>query len=302
MKNVFKLKYTMYLVLIDYINTNKTKFEVIPGFIEKFELFVNAVNIITENKPKQLVDNSGNTKKKNELRNELTSITLGISKKIYAYAVYKNLDELKSKSKYVKSDFTKVEQNEFIDLCVIIYDLGKSILTELESFGISSTDYDIFKSKIDLFKEKLPLTTKTKVIGKETTGIINDSFTETDNYITEMDALVEVISDSNPVIYKSYKESRKLINVGVTTLAFKAKVLDAESKTGVANAKVSMHNNESGEKINKKSSPKGGIKINNMSKGVFEIKVEKLGYKTQNLSVNIITGETTEVEILLEKE
>ena len=65
MKNVFKLKYTMYLVLIDYINTNKTKFEVIPGFIEKFELFVNAVNIITENKPKQLVDNSGNTKKKN---------------------------------------------------------------------------------------------------------------------------------------------------------------------------------------------------------------------------------------------
>lgn len=302
MKNAFKLKYIMYLVMIDYINSNITKFKDIPGFVEKFELFKIAIGEITTNQAKQLSNNTGVTKEKQLIRENLADFGLEISKKLFGYAIYSNNLELQKEIKYVKTDFLKADESELAAMCLKIHSCGIKELINLDNFGIKTVDLEKLNNLIIKFNNSIPKTKETKTDRKTITKIISDNFEIAEKLLYELDALAEVISVSESMLINKYRESRMIVNVGKSKLTLKTKIKDSISNEGIANVDVVIVNSKTGEKFIKKTSKGGGFTISNMPKGVYEAKIEKLGYKSQTQSLNIITGETSELDILLEKE
>jgi len=108
--------------------------------------------------------------------------------------------------------------------------------------------------------------------------------------LSYMDKEVEIIRSSEPKFYSEYKTIRK-VDLPTDVMQVVAKITDSETGAGIPNATATLTlDGGKADPIVKQSAEKGGFQIKTIAPGIYTVKVEKLGYLTQTLSI-IITGD-----------
>jgi hypothetical protein len=126
----------------------------------------------------------------------------------------------------------------------------------------------------------------------------------------KIDTLVEMVRTSQPNFYNEYIKVRKVIETGTGSLPLKIKATNAQTGEPEANVtltltpanglmKAAATNGKSN--IVKKTATGGGSNYKSLADGTYTVTATKPGFKDVIMTVNVVNGELTVLEIKMEK-
>jgi hypothetical protein len=309
MNSTLESKYQMYLITHDYVKVHPPITSKLPGFDGYFTDFTQNNETIKTTKEQLEHGNSGVSKNKTQLRTELVKKTIDVCTKIEVYAKLNDNVILAKEAHYSESELKKARGTTIADKAITVYKKAMEHTTELEKYGVTAVMLSNLKNAIDKYSIVIPsfrIGTSTKKVNNDNLKVL---FKTNDAILEKMDLLVEIVKSTNPDFYKGYKNNRKVILKGSGSLAVKAKVICAHDGTEIKGAKATfmrkmefgITESEAVKPIVKKSAGKGSFTIKNMPNGTYTVTIEKTGYITKTITVNIINGEMVKIEIKLEK-
>jgi TolB protein len=115
--------------------------------------------------------------------------------------------------------------------------------------------------------------------------------------------VIEIIHLSEPDFYATYKETRKVVDLGgAGSNVLKGTVVDADTKTAIEGATVAfMHKNSTVVILTKLSAAKGGFIDKTLEEGDYTVTISKVGYKTMTTYVTVDYSKTISMAIVLSK-
>ena len=258
----------------------------------------------------QEFNKSGFAENKNLVRLSLINLAIDVVRRVVVYATNTSNTVLRAEMNYTESGLKRSSDMDLKAQCLVIYDRANTNATVLASYGITAVMLAGLQTAITNFITAIP---KVRVGGTDTnqsTQQIEFLFQSLADTYTKMDVGVEMLKISQPNFYNEYKKVRKIINTSPLSLALKAQAQDAMTGEALANVtfrfvpagNILKSGSTGGAKpLVKKTATKGGLKQRNMAEGAYHVVISKLGYKDKTETVNIINGETTMVEVMLDK-
>lgn len=305
-----EIKLTMEMAVRDCINNNATITATIPGFSNFFPSFTANITQIQNISEQQGFSKKGISGNKKQLKAVLVVQAADIARKVAAFALNTNNAVLGSEVHFTESDLKNMSGSQLRDSSQRIYDRANSNVAALATYSVTAAILTAFQTAINNFNAAIPKPKIGAAERKQLTAQLKSLFAANDSLLASMDKLIEVIRISQPVFYGNYKNNRKLTDVGSHKLVLKIKVIDASNNNPVKNTEFKFVQVSSDNKmislpeikpILKKTATHGGINMKHLPEGVYQVTVSKKGYKTQNLTINITHGETTNVNVVIEK-
>jgi hypothetical protein len=303
-------KYSMKLALRDFLNKIATIAATLPGYGVLYALYLANLTQIQLIREQQEIDKSGIKDNKDLLRIDLVTKAYDVGKKTEVYAKMNNNAILAKEVHYSETELNKAADSKLKDKALLIYDRANSNLAALATYGITAAVLTTLKTAIDLFNAAIPTTRTGKTETKAATDQLKKLFKSDDDILAKFDLLVEVVRLSQPAFYSAYKDNRKVIDTANGSLALTALITDAITGEGIKGAKATFvlqngANKAATDKIEKPivkiSALKGIFKIKSLADGIYIVTIEKTGYKTVTVTVNVANGDMTVLEIKLEK-
>jgi hypothetical protein len=222
---------------------------------------------------------------------------LDMSHRIEAYAKIKGDVVLAKKIHYTETDLLKSSDYEFISACTIICNTAEELGGELTSYNVTpELQADLvaglagYKAVVDAPKEGY--TGK-----KQATNQISDLFATQGDVLDKLDAILELVRYTQPAMYAEYQDTRKVLYRS-GSLTVKCEVTDAVTHAKLAGANVVFILD--GETVlEKTTSAAGGFTVKSMDDGAYTVAVSRLGYVSQNLTVNVLNVEMTSIKVAL---
>jgi hypothetical protein len=310
MTNKQESKYSMELVLRDFLNQNATITATIPNFGTLFPTFTANINQIQVIREQQEADKTGIADNKEMLRADLIAKTMDVIRKTEAYAKMTNNAVLAKEVHYSESDLKKVSDTILKDRALLIYDRANANLAALATYGITAATLTALKSAIDLFSASIPKPRLGITEKKQATDQLDKLFKANDAIIEKFDTLVEVIRLTQPVFYATYKSNRKVIDTSKGSLALTATITDAATGAGIRGVKVTFEPQNGSAKAStakaekplvKVTAEKGIFKVKRLPEGTYTATVNKPGFKELVVTVTISDGDMTDLNLGLEK-
>ena len=303
-------KYSMKLAVRDFLNKNATVTATLPGYGTLFALYLANIAQIQVIREQQEIDKSGIKDNKDLLRVDLVTKAYDVGKKTEVYAKMNNNAILAKEVHYSETELNKAADSKLKDKALLIYDRANANLAALATYGITAAVLTALKNAIDLFNAAIPSTRTGKTETKTATDQLAKLFKSDDELLAKFDLLVEIIRVSQPVFYSAYKDNRKVIETGTSSLALTATITNKETGEGEKGVKVTFVSQNGALKstsvkaekpIVKITAAKGIFKIKTMADGTYTATIHKSGFKEQIVTVTIAQGEMTELIIELEK-
>ena len=303
-------KYSMKLAVRDFFNKNATITAIMPGFSALYTLYLANLTQIQLIREQQEIDKSGIKDNKDLLRVDLVTKAYDVGKKTEVYAKMNNNAILAKEVHYSETELSKAADSKLKDKALLIYDRANANLAALATYGITAAVLTALKNAIDLFNAAIPTTRTGRTETKAATDQLTKLFKADDELLAKFDLLVEVVRLPQPAFYSAYKDNRKVIDTANGSLALTALITDAATGEGVKGAKATfiLQNGTAKATIAKAEKPlvkitalKGIFKIKNMPDGIYTVTIEKTGFKTITVTVNIANGDLTVLEVQLEK-
>lgn len=298
-------KITMYGGVSSVLGSNMPIVITLPNYEMYLNAFDGGVVKIQTNSEQQLMDTSGLAVNKEQKRNTLIMLTADTANKLQAYARFANNPLLIGETKITVTSLRKLADTLLRDKAQGICSLAQTNLASLAAYGINDETQAAFNNAINTYTGTIPQPRVGAVGRKQNTALINEGFDEADKALEDIDVLVEIVKYSQPVFYGTYKSVRKLIETGKGSLAVKGGVTEAADGTALANViftfTLTGTGAEATKPIVKKTAEKGGFTIKSLPAGTYQVAVQKPGYAGQLLTVIVVDGETSEVNVALEK-
>jgi hypothetical protein len=300
-----KQKLIMYIAVRDYLVQFLTILNALPGFQAFYTALQNAIVKIQEWGEQQGFNKSGNTTGKNVFRDNLITLAIDTARKMKAYAKFTNNFVL---LKEVTCTETKLKRMSDVDLrnqAQGFYDRAQANVANTATYGVTAATQTTLLSAITNFNGSIG---KPRIGTTETTQATEQltvHFDAADAALENIDLVVEIIRLTQPNFYKGYKTVRKLVKRGGSTLAVNGLVTDADGNP-LAGAKITFtlngtRNGADKVIIKKKSAKKGGFKISNAPEGTYTVVAELPGCHPQTITVSVVAGQMTSVNIVLER-
>jgi len=300
-------RFSMYLTVDDLLLQNTSITNPLPNFPAISGEFHGCIQKITSVRGTQELDKTGITAKKNLLRDELIQKLLDILRKIEAYAVVSANIQLEHEVHYTESSLKYTGDSILMDICLVIHERAKTNLEALNTYGITDTVLTAFLNDITNFALTIPKPRAGRVEKKGATASLKETFTEADNLLIKIDALIEVVRLTQPEFYKNYKNSRIIIDTG-RRIALKGAALEKTTGVPVKGVEFSFTNNDPAIKaingnivIVKKTHNKGRFYIKSIEKGTYTVTASKVGYKAKEVVVNVADGELADLIVEMER-
>jgi hypothetical protein len=291
-------KLTMFLSLQNFIGTTTEEIiALMPNFNQFYNQFKDYVNVLLQQSVIQSQPILGYRELKVAQQNDMINQALAITKSIYAYAEVTNNITLKAASSYSKSALSKVPEITCIDACKNIHKLATENISALEPYNITAVTIEKLNTAIIAFSNIYPVPKEHITIKKMATSDIKKYFTDATTQTTTMDALVNMLSTTQPEFYQHYFLTRKTEKPAHITLALKANVTDTDNNPL---AKVRVTSEQITFKKTKFTTKIGNFQFKNLASNVYTFTFSKAGYITQTQQVPITSGERTELKIILE--
>jgi hypothetical protein len=246
----------------------------------------------------QLINTTGLTEDKSAVRQRLedTAFVLGAAGCGYASAIAHN--DLYNRCYLTKTGLTRFKDTELVGICT---DLQFTVTINMEGmapFGISEAAIVAFKELIEKFMTVMK--NPTEGIAKRATATANiarllPEIMELLN--TRLDNNMVIMSLLQPDFYSTYTNVRQIISSPTSVMSLTTTVLDEVDQAPVANVKIEIV----GENIHRTSSPRGYNTIINLTEGNHKLTTSHPNYATQTVDFTVVSGETTELLVLLKK-
>lgn len=296
-----------------YLTANATITAGLPNFTNYFTVIQTTNTQILAVQQLQELDKTGITASKNQLRQTLATLAIDIGRRVQAYAINVGNSVLLAEVNYSESDLKRSTDTEIRSRCQVIYDRANANVTALTPYGVTAANLASLLTSITNYNTAFPKgrvgTTDTEQATQQLTALFK---TLMDNY-NKVDMLVEMVRTTQPNFYNEYKKVRKIIDTGAKSLILKANVSDSETGDPLANATltftptngmlkaVARTAKSNGNGLSKKTAAGGGLHMKSMEDGTYLVIASKPGYKDKEVTVSVVNGEMTVLNIDLEK-
>lgn len=291
-------QYNMLLTTENHLDDNPTLWAGNAPITATKTLFTNKLDVLAGQIALQLVNPTGITDEKNNVKTDLINKAFVIAAACCSYAAATSKPELFSKCNLTKSDFIHYKEAELIGVCTNIFTDANANVAALAPYGVTAAILTSFQTNITAFSgvTRNPVT----AIAKRTTATA-----EIARLLPEIIQLVETrldkdmvaLSLTQPAFYDTYSNVRYLNLSPTTTMSLTTTVLEKDTNVPIANVNIEIV----GEGITRVSSDRGYNTVLNLVSGPHTISATHPNYVTQNVPFTIVSGETTELVIILER-
>ena len=295
---------------VTFLLANATITATIPGFTNYFPVIQDTHTQIAAAQVLQEADKSGNTTSKNLIRAALISQTIDVIRKTVAYATNTNNSVLLELVNYTESELKKSSDTKLIGSCQVVRDNANTNIAALPTYGVTAAILTTMQTSINNLSAALPKNRVGTTDSEEATNLLLTYFKTLVTNWAKIDTLVEMVRTSQPSFYNEYQNVRKILNKSTGKTPLKIQVSNALTGAPEANViltvtpvngqlKAAAANGKSS--IVKKTAAGGGSNHKNLPDGTYTVTAEKPGFKKVIETVNVVNGETTVLEIKMEK-
>jgi hypothetical protein len=308
MTNKNESKYVMYLANEVYLDQNAVITNKLPDYLPLYAKYKANILQMQVLRGKKESDTSGIKTSKEQLKTDLIDSTLDISRKAEAYASLNNNAILAKEVHYSATDLIKVGDAKLKDRALLIYEKANANLSVLINYGVTAELLASLKTLIGQFNTSIPTMRLGKSGQKQTSDQLNQLFKENDEILAKIDLLIEILHISEPVFYKGYKDIRRVIQTGKSSLAAKGYVTDVNSGEPLKGVSLSfvmedeaIKSSKSNGSLVKKTAEKGGFYVKSLAAGIYAVTASKIGYVSQVVKLVVNSKEPSNLKIALQK-
>ena len=305
-------KLSMYYVVKNTCEKYQTTWTANAVFAATYNLWAAKIPLIEQNRDAQLLETTGITTDKTTKRNSMTDKALFMINRMQSYANVVTNPELLENIKYSASDLKKKRDSDVIGICNIVTAKANANVTALATYGVTAAMITELQAAITAYMAVLAKPKVAKSQTKTATENLAKLFKEADDILNQrLDLDIELFKATKPEFHSQYKTARMIVSLGGTPVSVLGSVTatgSGEPLKGVVftfvpenNALMKAAGHEKVKPIVKKSADKGRFRAS-LPENSYRVTVEKLGYKKQELTITVINGETTNLDITLEKE
>jgi hypothetical protein len=258
-------------------------------------LFKAKVDAIEDLRDQQEEDTTGVAEDKSNKRQSLEDQTFLIGSIITAYASTTGNRELLQKVNFGRSELSKARDNELpgmseqvhqaaVDNAVAILPYGVTALMTT-ALGAAITDFVNYISKPRAAQSEVTAATEQLPAQFEAATTLLEE---------RIDTGMELFRAANPDFYAQYHNARIIVNSPTQKRALNAHFVDDTTGLPVPHVKVNVDGI-----IERRSSSFGNIRVQNLGEGGHSLTGIIPGFVQANENFNIISGETTSIEIRL---
>jgi len=288
MKTKLEAKLKMFLALRIFLRSNTTILKLLPNVEEFLAALDAAILQIQTHSEQQQHHSTGDTVSNNNLRSDLLTSLLDDSRKIHAYAKYTNNIPMMTDTKYTLSDLKVASDIELVNIAKSLSNIINNNITNLSSYNLTAATQTTFNKAIKDFEDAIPIKRQKQVEKKESSNLITQGFTNALNAVKNIDEVVEIIHSDEPNFYSSYKEIRKVIGAGGSSLVLKGIITDSETNEPIEDATITFYLPNSNQPLLiKRSSIKGGFTDKTLGEGELSVTIMKVGYNIDKVTITI---------------
>ena len=244
----------------------------------------------------QLVNPTGLTVDKNNIRANLELQAFIIGAACCSYAAANNKPDLYNRCNYTKTDLVRFRDAEIIGIGTNLLADAIANAAALVPFGVAAVTLTNFQSAITAFSNVMK--NPTEGIAKRTaaTAKIAELLPDAIQFLEQrLDNDVIAYLVSQPTFTEIYDTVRLINSSPVTTLSLTVTVLEAGNNAPVANVDLEIV----GEGITRRTSDRGYSTIKNLVSGAHTIQASHPNFEIVTQEFTIVSGETTELVLLL---
>ena len=297
---------TMYLATIDFCKQNKEVISTLPNFDELISELSGTCRQIRLMAQQQIVNDTGVTETKTELRNNLVRLLINTTRKLCAYARLSNNKKLLKEVDYSESDLRRQPDTTLVDIAQLVYQRAEQNMDDLAEYQFNEENRAALLQAISEYNNLLTSPRYEQANRKIATQQLDYLFTKGQDIVNKMDVLVEIIRDNESGFYTGYRSVRKVICTGASRLALKGKIVDQLTGDPIKGVKVSFWLDGDPKRIigaseqadlMKKSAEHGGFQIKSLKPGTYRAMLKKEGYNDQQVVVYVNEGERTDMQV-----
>ena len=304
-------KFSMYYVVKNTCEKYQSTWTTNAVFAATYNLWVAKIPLIEQNRDAQTLETTGITTDKTAKRAVMTDKTLFMENRLQSYANVVNNPELLESIKYSASDLKKARDTDVIGICNTVLAKANANAAAIVAYGVTAAMITELQTAITAYSSTLAKPKAAKSQTKTATENLTKLFKEADELLVKrLDLDIELFKTSKPDFYSQYKTARIIIATGggaTSILGSVTNVGSGEPVKGVTFTFVAENNGmmkaaatETAKQIVKKSADKGKFRAS-LPENTYKVIVEKIGFKKQEVMITVANGETTNLNIELEK-
>jgi len=300
MKKKFDDQYNMLLAVETQFDTNAPIWTSNIPISDAKTALSGLIDQITTVARQQKVTSTGMTMDKAALRTDLETKGIFLSSALSGYAsanagqvhLFKNVH-------IAKSEFAKLRGADLLETIDNLKDAAISVMENLAPYGVTAATlteltatrvalHEILKMPEQIISDRKDATDAIPVLLHQATALLEKT----------MDNLIETLRAVEPHFVNVYFNVRKIHNTGERTLSLETTVLDATNNIPLAKVHIEIV----GQNIKRISTEKGQNRVQNLKEGNYTLSVNHLGFVPQMIPFMVISGETTQIVIEMQKE
>jgi hypothetical protein len=282
-------------------------------FAATYTQYTGKVTLIEQNRDAQMANSKGVTTEKNVKRNALAEKALFMVNRIRSYATVTANNELLESVHFTQSSFDKSRDTDIVGIVDIIIAKANANVTALATYGVTAALITDLQTALTAYSGYIakPRTVTTQT--KNATENLAVLFKEVNEILTKrLDLDIEVFKTSKPDFYSQYKTARIVIATSGSAMAVKGEITVNGTGEPLKNVMLTFTPTTNGALkaaatannavLVKKTADKGKFRVPSLAEGGYDVTINKIGYKDQVVSINVVNGESTDLNIGLDKE
>ncbi|WNM20281.1 carboxypeptidase-like regulatory domain-containing protein [Flavobacterium capsici] len=252
------------------------------------------IDLIAELNEYQQMNRTGHQLIKSQLKQDMAMKAIEVVDALRAYAKVTNNMVLFAEMGITYWSIYKKRDAEAKDECRFIHDRGVEHLAGITTYGITEafllelkgliTDYNA-----NMTKPRMSITERMQL-----TRGIDDAFGRIDVLLKELDIKVFALRTLYPAVVSHYKDCRRIVDYRGSVLAISGTVKnELDEPIFGATATIEVLDRST------KSTYKGNFEFRNLPDGLYTVVVERPGYEKQAVTVGVVKGETTKINVVL---
>ncbi|MFN8283385.1 MAG: hypothetical protein U0U67_09240 [Chitinophagales bacterium] len=289
-------QYDMLLTVEKHFNDNIGIFTAGSPILATKTLFSSKITALAAQIAIQLINPTGLTEDKNNARAALENQAFILGAACCSYASANNKPDLYNRCDYTITDLRRFRDAELIGICTNLLADATANAAALVPFKVIPATLTNFQAAITAFSNVMK--TPTEGIAKRTvaTAKIAELLPQILELVEErLDKDVIAYTTTNPAFVEVYNTVRLINSSPTSTLSLTITVLEAVNHTPIPNVQLEII----GEGITRKTSERGYSTIINLVSGTHTIKTNHPNYQPLEQSFTVVSGETTELVLLL---
>jgi hypothetical protein len=297
-------KQRMQIAVMDFLEKNETKLLFAPALAGYVDMLQDTLAQINTMQQAQLASTEGHTQTKEALRQKVIDGLLEIVKRVKAYAIVTDDKVLQESVKYTYSDLRRMPQTSIEGAVNRVLDAARPKLTDVAPYGLSQEMLENAEQDLQSYVQALPGTRRVIAHRKTATGELENLFTAADASLKKIDALMDIVSNADPLFYQEYKNLRLIDDLkrksngnGNGKTGITGTVASLETGLNQAGVKVSIV----GTNLSTLTDAEGNYTLPLSEAGSYSIKAELKGYADyEEDEIEVESGVMTDVDFDME--